>query len=741
MSAKTITTVRFYNYWKLLQLLAPSVDLCIVFNHDGNFIWQSSNALHPQMDKITVLTRTFQAEASEDKQDTVHNLGDNNRLMILQLQDKDIDKFLTVALIGYQPDKGQLIASENRNSVDLLNKTLLTEYALINKVIEKEQELNSIADELTHRYEELNLIYSSDDHVQNISHGRELLKNIVINASNFMDVDFVVAMLPEKNVMFTHSKNNRTSQNFQHLIHRMENEIYMHLKIHKSPVVINRFEDAQSFNIFIEIPYKIAIAPMLNTDNEVIGLMGIINSNNRIDFTNSDRNLLEVLTNKATNIVLHNFDPLTGLENTHSFEMILLDTLKQTWQNDSHHAIASIDIDRMSMINDLGGLETGDYLLKRVAGILSSKVRSFDTVARLSGDRFAVLLKNCDLEEARSIIKKIDIEICEIDLEMGDDVHEVSTSIGLAPISADIKNVSNILSNVETALKAAKEKGRNQIQVFELNDSDLLRRKEIVKWVSKTQAALREDRFEINAQQIHPLSDVDELPHYEILLRMVSEKGEIISPGMFMLAAENFYLMPKIDRWVILNTFKILDEQIKRHGGPVCQVSINLSGQSFTDEDLANYIENLLMDYSIQPEHLCFEVTESAAIANLKEAEVFIQRIRKLGCEFSLDDFGTGQSSFSYLKSLSVNYLKIDGSFVRNILEDPISESLVSAFNQVGHAMQLKTVAEFVSTPGIYDRLKEIGIDYAQGFLLDEPEPLVTKLTKSQDPVKSAGNV
>lgn len=633
-----------------------------------------------------------------------------------------------MALITHEIRKKHNTSSENSETIKLLNQTLLTEYSLIKKNLEKEQELNAIADELTHRYEELNLIYSSDDNVKNISHGRELLQQIVINASNFLEVDLVAILLPEKNVTLHYSKQSHSSNNFQHILNTLRKEVFMQLKVHKNSMVINRFEDAMSTNIFIEMPYKVVISPMLNSENKVIGLMAIVNENNRIDFTNSDRNLLEVLANKASTIVVHNFDPLTGLENSHSFELIVMDTLKQSWQNGSHHAIANIDIDRMAVINAISGLEAGDGLIKKVASTLSHMVRSYDTVSRLGADKFAVLLKNCDLEKAHKLMQKIADSVAQIVFEWENEVHEVSISIGIAPITADIQSISSVLGNVESARIAAKERGRNQIQVFKLDDSDLLRRKKLITWVSKTQSALRDDRFELHAQLIHPILPDQHLPHFEILVRMLDENGSLVPPGDFLPAAENFFLMPKLDRWVITNTFKLLQKQFELVGKNICQVSINLSGQSLTNNGLQEFIETEMQKYGIDSDLICFEVTETSAMSNLDDAQLFISKIRQLGCKFSLDDFGTGLSSFAYLQNLEVDFLKIDGSFVKNIVEDAVSLSMVSAINQVGHAMNLKTIAEYVENDSILKSLKEIGVDYAQGYGINKPQPFIEQM-------------
>ncbi len=737
MSVKTITTVRFHNYWKLLKLAAPWVEIAIIFTQDGNFCWQSNRRLHQQMDRITILTKRFQQQAKNNELlESEHNLGDGEELVLLQLQDPDIEITLCIALITHEIRKKQNTSSENNDTIKLLNQTLLTEYSLIKKNLEKEQELNSIADELTHRYEELNLIYSSDDNVQNLSHGRELLQQIVINASNFLEVDLVTILLPDKNVSLHYSKQTHSSHKYQLILNTLRKEVFMQLQIHKNSMVINRFEDAMNTNIFIELPYKVVISPMLNAENKVIGLMAIINENNRIDFTNSDRNLLEVLANKASTIVVHNFDPLTGLENSHSFEMIVMDTLKQSWQNGSHHAIANIDIDRMAVINAISGLEAGDTLIKKVANTLSHMVRSYDTVARLGSDKFAVLLKNCDLEKAQKLMQKIADTVAKMELDWENDIHEVSISIGIAPITADIQTVSSVLGNVESARMAAKEHGRNQIQVFKLDDSDLLRRKTLISWVSKTQSALRDDRFELHAQLIYPIIKNKKIPHFEILVRMLDEQGKLIPPDNFLPAAENFFLMPKLDRWVIKNTFSLLQQQFKKYGHNTCVVSINLSGQSITSSGLQNFIEFMLDKYSIDPTIVCFEVTETSAMSNLEEAQEFIAKIHQLGCSFSLDDFGTGLSSFAYLQNLDVDYLKIDGSFVKHIVENEVSSSMVSAINQVGHAMNLKTIAEYVENESILKKLKEMGIDYAQGYGINKPQLFTEQMANINDDSK-----
>jgi EAL domain-containing protein (putative c-di-GMP-specific phosphodiesterase class I) len=342
-------------------------------------------------------------------------------------------------------------------------------------------------------------------------------------------------------------------------------------------------------------------------------------------------------------------------------------------------------------------------------------------VARIGSDKFGILLENCDLPTAKTVMKKISHAVSSIDMEWEGESHEVSVSIGIAPVNAQAQSVTSLLNAAETARNVSKERGRNSIHVLDLEDSDLLQRKEQIRWVGRIQSALRDDRFMLYAQLIQPLKAGAGKPHYEILVRMRDDDGSAIPPGMFLPAAESFYLMSSIDYWVINQAFAELAE-INREGKAACGVSINLSGQSLNDPSgLTAYIENKLEQYQLEARDICFEITESAAIANIDDARNIIEQVHALGCKFSLDDFGTGLSSFAYLKNLQVDYLKIDGGFVRDILKDPVSESMVGAINQVGQAMKLRTVAEFVENDAIRQKLANIGVDYGQGFAIDKP--------------------
>ena len=303
----------------------------------------------------------------------------------------------------------------------------------------------------------------------------------------------------------------------------------------------------------------------------------------------------------------------------------------------------------------------------------------------------------------------------------GDASLELSVSIGMALIGPDLHNADDAFEAAELARDAAKSAGRNQVKVYSQDNSEMAARKQQMQWVARIQKSMRDNRFVIYCQDIRPTGKDNNKYHFEILLRMVGDDGEIILPGEFIPTAENYNLMSSLDRWVIEQTFTLLKTNGLAQHAREGQVSINLSGQSLNDEGLVEYITEMFSRYELVPDCVCFEITETAAFGNLWRARDIIDRVRDLGCHFALDDFGAGLSSFSYLKELPVDYVKIDGSFVQNITTDRISHAMVVSINQIGHIMGLRTVAEYVKDESIRKQLELIGVDYLQGYAIGKP--------------------
>jgi len=414
-------------------------------------------------------------------------------------------------------------------------------------------------------------------------------------------------------------------------------------------------------------------------------------------------------------------DILTGLVNRREFESRVERALKSARAREASFALCHLDLDQFKIINDNCGHNAGDALLGQVGSLLKSKIRWRDTVSRLGGDEFGLLLESCSLEEALRTAETLSEAIRNYKFSWEERTFRMSASIGIVPLSGENEDVASVLSAADSACAAAKEGGRNRIYSFQENDIDLMRRRREMQWAARINNALEESRFEIFRQMIQPLQQNDVGLHYELLLRMRDENGKIVAPDQFIAAAERYGITPSIDRWVIENAFRwLVSEADEREKLALC--SINLSGQSLGDDKFLPFVIEQFHRSGLDGSRVCFEITETAAIASFSQANRFIQALKELGCRFALDDFGTGLSSFGYLKHFPVDFLKIDGSFVKEILHDPIDREMVRSINEIGHLTGKQTIAEFAENQEVIEMLRGIGVDYAQGYGIATPQ-------------------
>ena len=426
-------------------------------------------------------------------------------------------------------------------------------------------------------------------------------------------------------------------------------------------------------------------------------------------------------------------DILTGLVNRREFESRLERALKSAKARETAYALLYLDLDQFKIVNDSCGHSAGDTLLNQLGNLLKAKIRWRDTLARLGGDEFGVLLESCNLDEALQTAEQLRAAIGDYKFLWDDRAFRLGVSIGVVPITADNEDVAALLSAADSACAAAKEAGRNRIHSFQENDIDLMRRRREMQWAARINNALEENRFELYRQTIMPLQSEEEGAHYEILLRMRDEHGGIISPSLFIGAAERYNLTPSIDRWVIKQAFRwLVSEADERERLMLC--SINLSGQSLGDEKFLPFIIDQFQMSGLDATKICFEITEHAAVASYSQAVRFINALKELGCKFALDDFGEGMSSFGYLKHLPVDYLKIEGGFVKEMLHDPIDREMVRSINEIGHLTGKQTIAEFAENEEIITMLRGIGVDYAQGYGVSEPKRVTSAVAYSGAP-------
>lgn len=483
---------------------------------------------------------------------------------------------------------------------------------------------------------------------------------------------------------------------------------------------------------------KSALGVPLIIDGEVIGVLMAIRQKIKHAYTRHEVMFLEGVTKDIAHVVrserakiAHNeaekkikhmahHDALTGLVNRYEFEH-RLNLLLDEMDSDTHHALLYIDLDQFKIINDTCGHTAGDELLRHLAHVLKTQVRENDTLARLGGDEFGVLLENCPREGAQRIAEGLLDAVSNFRFSWQEKSFSVGASIGMTLIDDTYSSPVEVLSAADVACYTAKDMGRNRINLYQHDDADVSRRRGEMEWVSRIQSALEEGRFKLFKQFIVPLDESQGRGKYcEFLVRMYEEDGELIIPGAFIPAAERYNLMTNVDRWVIRHVMEFI-------AGPQSSIKqgelafINLSGLSINDGNIASYIREQIHANGIDPGKICFEITETAAISSFNEAYNFIEEIHELGCKFALDDFGAGMSSFSYLKALPVDYLKIDGDFIRNMDKEPMNYEIVKAVNNIGHAAGLTTIAEFVETDSVMDSLREIGVDYVQGYIIDKP--------------------
>ncbi|HUX39385.1 MAG TPA: EAL domain-containing protein, partial [Rectinemataceae bacterium] len=420
-------------------------------------------------------------------------------------------------------------------------------------------------------------------------------------------------------------------------------------------------------------------------------------------------------------------DILTGLANRDEFSFRLNAVLQEVRGSTSTHALLVLDIDRFKAVNDtLGGL-AGDELLRQCAGHIQANVSRHDASARIGGDEFAIILMDCDMENSRSVALRLQEAVQTRKFVWQSGVFPVTLSIGIVPITKESGDLQTIIAAANDACNISKEEGGNRITNLSVRDAVFQKHRGEMDWISKLNRAVEENRFVLYQQLIAPIDSSRNLEiKHELLLRLVNEDGSIASPGEFIPAAERYSLMPLIDRWVVRSAFEGYRELVRRKSPLAGRIfCINLSGPSILDEGLSEYILDETKRLGLDRSRFNFEITETAAIQNLVSASRFMSRLKDEGFTFSLDDFGSGFSSFGYLKNLPVDYLKIDGSLVQGIEDSDIQYTMVKSINMVGQVMGIRTIAEFVKNEAILGKLVEIGVDYAQGYQLARPEPLL----------------
>jgi diguanylate cyclase (GGDEF)-like protein/PAS domain S-box-containing protein len=456
---------------------------------------------------------------------------------------------------------------------------------------------------------------------------------------------------------------------------------------------------------------ELSASPIRSDGKEVVGSVLLLHDVTEL------RGLARQMSYQATH------DALTGLVNRREFERRLEEAIASGHRGDGQHVLCYLDLDRFKLVNDTSGHLAGDSMLREVAKLLRDAVRDSDTVARLGGDEFGMLLVGCPLDKARQIADDVCRSVGDYRFVWKDRIFNIGVSVGLVEISRESGTLEELLAAADTACYVAKKQGSGRVAVYSARDEALARHTGEIQWLQRLQGALKENRFQLYQQIIVPTHGTNGGPAMEVLVRMQDESGRELAPAEFMRAAERYRLMGLVDRWVVQTTLAALGR-----GAIVVQpdrsVAINISGQTLGDAQFLEFVVECLDSTGVSPAQVCFEITESAVVANLEHARRFVGVLHGMGCQFSLDDFGSGVGSFSNLKNLSLDYLKIDGSFIRNLSRDTVNQAMVTAMIKLARTLNFKVIAEQVEDSAAVEAARRMGVDYLQGFAIGRPQPL-----------------
>jgi len=524
--------------------------------------------------------------------------------------------------------------------------------------------------------------------------------------------------VPDKNISFSLTRSGQPMA--AEALNRAQHHLMAWMQLQQRVILVNHISKVASV---VAAPYKILACPIRHRSERVMGVLAMFNPPSAADFGVQQTRIAEMLAKRATHIIQAQYDTSTGLMTRQAFER-QANALLGPAGTGGDHVILYLDIDRLHVINETFGMHVGDDVIVSVAECMAKSLPVGALSARISGDRLAALIPNSSMDAAQVSAEQIRTAAAAIVPRAGQGSFEVSVCLGVAPIQRSDNPLAHALATAEIACKAAKDRGRNRVEMFQDSDHSIIRRHTDILVVGQLRDALDNDKFRLDAQPILPLRANYGRPRFELLIRMLGDRGEIIPPAKFLSAAERYQLMPTVDRWVVRRACELLGRHKGTVGEEGVRFAINLSGQSLQDESFLPFVIGKIKETGVPPGVLCFELTETATIGNLAKAQNFMRVLQELGCQFALDDFGTGVSSLAYLKDLSVNYLKIDGSFVRDALGNARSESMIKAIAQLAKVMCMETIAEYVETDALRVRMADLGVDYGQGFAMGRAQPL-----------------
>jgi diguanylate cyclase (GGDEF)-like protein len=704
-------------YAQLVRSLLPRAASVNLFDSAGKLLWSSATSANPELFAV-VLEAISHFENDREGAGQHCALPDDGPAYLFWLRDASSQVAAIAAVVCKRPTSPSevlpfsFVLEHLRPAIELMRRDLLARASI-----------DQLNESLNARDKDLELLLSVTGSHPKVG-GSDDLQSLLANAANHLKCVLAGIVVPDKGLTLTFPDSHDSS-----ILARTQRQLLAITQSRRDPLVINKIATQAGQ---VAIPYRILACPLRQGSGRTSGVLALFRKLEAPEFVGRDVHLADLVAHKVAASIETSYDSLSGLLTRAALEQRVKLMFAEAGARIQRWSLLYVDIDELHVINENFGMHVGDQAIAQIGDLLRKHLPASSFAARISGDRFAVVMPS-EMDEAAMFGEGLREGVTRLSTAHVDARYRLSISIGVTPFSGRDGELGRSLAEAESACKAAKDRGRNRLETFQENDVSIIRRFTDINVATDVRGALAENRLRLEAQLIapftsHPQNEAHAKPHYELLLRMLDPEGNTIGPDRFLSAALRYQMMPTIDRWVIASVIEMLRPRREMlANAPVC-FTINFSGQSLHDEEFSDYVIRSIETSRINPAVFCFELTESAAVASINDAEKLMQRLRKLGCGVALDDFGTGLSSLSYLRSMPVSMLKIDGSFVRDILRDERAESMVRAIAQLARAMNITTVAEYVETEEIRTRVRSLGVDYGQGFAIARPVPVAEVL-------------
>ncbi|HET7756220.1 MAG TPA: EAL domain-containing protein [Steroidobacteraceae bacterium] len=716
----------FEPYSRLVRSLLPRAASVAIFSATGELLWSSETMTGPDLMNVVEDT-LLGARASDGGPGQLRMLAGNLPVYLCALR-TDVGALLAIVAVVCRPAEG---ADKRPHEFSFAHSLLSPALECLRRELVARvtvDELNGTVSGLN-RDLDLLLAHGADEPAADGANDLQLLLQQTVE---HLRAATGALLVPEKNLTLVRAGGAAAPDT--RFLTRSYRRLMSLAQAQREPLVVNEI----AVTVADTYPYRVLCCALRSRAGRALGMLALLRDENGEPFTERDAHIAQILARKAIDIVESSYDGLSGLYTRPAFERrlaaVVTDEAAPRW------SALYIDVDQLHAINEKAGMHIGDSVLGQVGDLIRRRLPPGAFGARISGDRFAVLLP-AQVQDAERFAQALRAGAEQIAPNPGESHPPVSVSIGVAPLDSEGGELAHVLAAAESACKAAKDRGRNRVEVYRSSDVSIVRRYADIAIAAQLREAIDAGRLRLDAQLILPFSAAESArPNYELLLRMIGDDGQTMGPDSFLSAAARYQLMPAIDRWVINHVVEALAPRAGVLEGKALGFTINFSGQSLDDDTFADFLIERIRGSGLDPDLFCFELTENATVAHLARAEELMRRLRRLGCGVALDDFGTGLSSLSCLRQLPITMLKIDGSFIRDVLTDPRAEAMVRAIAELARSMSITTVAEYIETEAISDHVAQLGVDYGQGFAIGRPIPLAELLAELPLPSEPSGD-